>query len=115
MRNWSILVFLILFSFCATAQTDKTQETTFQKEAVKKQKIKVFPNPATNVVNVLGLKNSERAEISVSDIYGNVVLNHRWEIKNKSLNIPISSLNSGIYVIRIRSEEQSVQTKFYKQ
>lgn len=102
-------MFLLVFtlSFSANAQSEEV-------EIIIAQKVKVFPNPATNVVNVLGLKNSDRADISVSDSYGNVVLNHHWQIKNKALNIPISSLSSGLYVITIHSEEQRVQTKFYK-
>jgi len=92
---------------CAIAQSGNGTETIL--------KVKVFPNPATNVVNILGLQNSSRADISVSDTYGNAVLQHRWEIKNNALNIPIASLDPGIYIVTIRSEEQQVQTKFYKQ
>ena len=80
----------------------------------QKQKIKVFPNPATNVVNILGLRNSIRADIVVSDMYGHVVLRHQWQIRNKALNIPISTLSPGIYRVAIRSQEQNVQAKFYK-
>lgn len=103
-----LLIMAFSLSFSANAQTDG-------QEIVITKKVKVFPNPASNVVNVLGLKNSARAEISVLDSYGNTVLEHRWAIKNNALNIPISSLNSGVYIITIRSQEQQVKTKFYKQ
>jgi len=107
-RIIAILLFLFALSFKVSAQTE-----TAEKESTVK--VKVFPNPATNVINILGLQNSSRAEILVTDTYGNVVLEHRWAIKNKALNIPISTLSSGIYSITIRSLEQRVQTKFYKQ
>jgi len=90
------------------------KDSDAKQETSSVQKIKVFPNPATNVVNVLGLKNSDRADISISDVYGNIVLNHQWRIKNNALNIPISTLNSGIYIVSVRSKEQQIQTKFYK-
>ncbi len=77
-------------------------------------KIIVFPNPATNVVNVLGLYNSTKARISITDIYGNEELDFSWEIKNNAVNIPITSLEQGIYHITIHSKEQFVQEKFYK-
>lgn len=83
--------------------------------AVTEVKVKVFPNPATNVVNVLGLKNTSNADISIMDIYGNTVLAYRWAIRRNALNLPISTLNSGAYIILIHSEEQQVRTKFYKQ
>ncbi len=97
-----------MLSFVASAQSNDARSNGTEK-------VKVFPNPATTVVNVLGLQNSTRAEITVTDTYGNVVLEHHWAIKNKALNIPITSLGSGIYIITIRSQEQKVQTKFYKQ
>ncbi len=84
-------------------------------ESVAKTKVKVFPNPATNLVNILGLKNSPKAEIIIANIYGNTVLTYNWAIRRNALNIPISALEPGAYIIYIRSEEQQVRTKFYKQ
>ncbi|MFS4493310.1 T9SS type A sorting domain-containing protein [Maribacter sp. 2308TA10-17] len=110
------LVFLILalLSISATAQSSEVQNTEAPKATVIKQKIKVFPNPATNVVNILGLKNSKHANITISDISGNAVLQRQWAVRNNSVSIPIPNLNAGIYVVRIVSEEQKIQVKFYK-
>ncbi|MEK6152087.1 T9SS type A sorting domain-containing protein [Flavobacteriaceae bacterium 3-367] len=105
-----ILAFSVLFlalAFCAQAQ--QAQSPRERETAVK-----VFPNPATNVVNILGLINSQKAHITISDMYGNLALEHRWEIRDNSLSIPIASLNPGIYVVSIVSEGERVQTKFYK-
>ncbi|MRI02522.1 T9SS type A sorting domain-containing protein [Kriegella sp. EG-1] len=102
-----LLLFVCTLSFTMNAQSDSDSYN-------QTLKIKVFPNPATNVVNILGLKNSIKANISISDAYGNKVLEHQWGIKNNALNIPISSLNPGIYIATIRSQEQQIQTKFYK-
>ena len=107
-RVFALFIFAFVISTSASAQ----METIEKPQA---SKVKVFPNPATNVVNILGLQNSDRAAIVISDSYGNTVLEHRWAIRNNALNIPVTSLNSGIYIITIRSQEQQVQTKFYKQ
>ncbi|MFS4455913.1 T9SS type A sorting domain-containing protein [Maribacter sp. 2304DJ31-5] len=88
------------------------QENNFNTRA---EKVKVFPNPATNVLNVLGLQNSNKASIIITDTYGNTILEHQWEIKNKALNIPVAHLLKGIHSISIRSKEQTVRKKFYKQ
>ncbi|WP_405380317.1 T9SS type A sorting domain-containing protein [Maribacter sp. LLG6340-A2] len=77
--------------------------------------VKVFPNPATNVVNIIGILNTSTAQITIRDINGNQVLHHQWRIKNNALNIPISNLKKGIYLISIRSDLQTIQRKFYKQ
>jgi len=114
MRKGAFLFIFLLLSFEAIAQTDIGQEqATHQKEKTTK-KIKVFPNPATNVINVLGLTNTTRATIIISDISGNEVIQRQWAIRNKAVSIPIPNLEAGIYVIRITSREQQVQTKFYK-
>ncbi|WP_298502215.1 T9SS type A sorting domain-containing protein [uncultured Maribacter sp.] len=97
-----------IFSVAITAQSNGISKD------IKKTTLKVFPNPAKNIVNVLGLKNSHTSSITILDSYGNIVLRHTWEIKNNALNIPIPSLSTGIYVISIHSKEQQLQTKFYK-
>jgi hypothetical protein len=80
-----------------------------------KNDIKVFPNPATNVINVLGLKNDSNAAISIRDSYGTQIIYHQWDIKRNSLNIPVFNLEKGLYMITIQSEHQNVKAKFYKQ
>lgn len=78
------------------------------------ENIKLFPNPATTVINVLGLKNATNASILISDVYGKPILNYIWEIKNNALNIPIAHIEKGVYMLTIRSEEQSIRKKFIK-
>lgn len=110
-----VLPICILLLFCVLTFAQESESAIINQNAAKSQKIKVFPNPATNVVNILGLKNSNKADILISDVYGNIVLTHQWRIKNNALNIPIVTLSSGIYIVSIRSWEQNVQVKFYRQ
>jgi hypothetical protein len=105
---------LILLFFCSWGLAQTTESNLPRQETRAVQKVKVFPNPATNVVNILGLKNSSKADIIISDVYGSIQLKHQWRIKNNALNIPIASLSSGIYIVTISSQEQKIQTKFYK-
>ena len=109
-----VLPILILMFFCCVGSAQMGESSTARQETQSAQKVKVFPNPATNVVNILGLKNSNKAEIIISDVYGSIQLKHQWRIKNNALNIPIASLSSGIYIVTISSQEQKIQTKFYK-
>ncbi len=113
MKKLLLITVLLLGLQTVTAQNKDNGGNPATQE-IQPEKVKVFPNPATNVVNVLGLLNSMKADIVVSDIYGNIVLKHQWQIKNKALNLPISNLEPGIYMISIRSQEQHVKTKFYK-
>jgi hypothetical protein len=81
----------------------------------EKPKIKVFPNPASHMVNVLGLANSNKASIGLTDLSGNTLQEYRWAIQNNAISLPIADLLPGIYMIRIRSESQEISVKFYKQ
>ncbi len=110
MKKTLFIVFACL-AFSGNALGQGQQEPTGRETA----KVRVFPNPATSVITVLGLKNSASAAISISDSYGNVLLQYQWSITNKAVNIPVSDLNPGIYTIAIRSKEQQLQTRFYKQ
>ena len=104
----------MLFIGLQTSVAQYNEGAANTPQEVRTEKVKVFPNPATNVVNVLGLQNSTRSDIVITDLYGNIVLKHQWEIKNKALNIPILNLEVGVYMISIRSQEQNVKVKFYK-
>lgn len=114
MKPFFLFVTLFFLAFAGQAQSASDTTSEAQEQVVSQTKVKVFPNPATSVVNVLGLKNTSKASISITDIYGNVVLAHQWEIRRNAINIPIATLSSGAYVITILSEEQQVRTKFYK-
>ncbi|WP_149304621.1 T9SS type A sorting domain-containing protein [Pareuzebyella sediminis] len=110
----TILLYLIM-TFTGRAQSASTHESPKTSQVIQNTQVKVFPNPATNLVNVLGLKNTSRADISILDIYGNIVATYRWEIRRNAINIPISTIKPGAYIITIHSEEQHIRTKFYKQ
>ena len=105
---------MVLLVFCCA---NICQAQSYEKATKGNQEItvKLFPNPATSVINILGLTNTEKANIIVSDSYGNSVLQHAWEIKNNALNIPVANLEKGMYILSILSPEQHVRTKFYKQ
>lgn len=45
------------------------QSATKVSTRQKKEKVTIFPNPATSVINVLGVKDTEKAYIIISDIY----------------------------------------------
>ena len=106
---------MVFISFCFFSSLLFSQQEKALDDASAIQEIIIFPNPATTVVNVLGLKNSPEASIVLSDTYGNTQINYQWEIKNNALNIPIANLEPGIYLLSIRSTEQKVHKKFVKQ
>jgi hypothetical protein len=71
-------------------------------------KISVFPNPTKNIVNLSNLPNTNNL-IKIYDILGKEVL--RITTNNRNETIDVSSLKSGIYIIKIESNKQQVASK----
>jgi hypothetical protein len=61
----------------------------------------VFPNPATNFVNI-NLTEAISGTVSITDINGNVVSSKI--VNGSQLNISTSDLSSGVYVLKIASD-----------
>lgn len=69
----------------------------------KGKEIKVYPNPTNNYVLIEGLSSEEIKKVTVFDLNGknaNMVLNNN--------QIDISSLSSGIYMLKIETKEGTV-------
>lgn len=69
--------------------------------------LKIYPNPVSNGKVYITSKNDSNKEIAIFDVLGKKVL--QTTISTKELNI--SSLNSGIYFIRIETTDGSATEK----
>lgn len=100
-RDWNDLKVLSLDGFGDTwlsAETPKTNEVT----------IKVYPNPATNVLNITGI-NANIMEYKVHNLMGqaqNVLVNNN--------QIDVSLLVKGTYFLQIKTENSIVTKRFMK-
>lgn len=73
--------------------------------------LEVFPNPASNILKLksdLSIK-----QIAISDLQGkqlkSLITNHSNEI-----TIPIEDLNSGIYLIKVQTDNETRIVEFMK-
>ncbi len=76
--------------------------------------VKVYPNPANNQFNVnVNLSSSEKTNISLYNIMGQVVLtkNYDFNVGDNLVNIPVDQLANGIYTVLVSSTSGSYQTK----
>jgi hypothetical protein len=78
------------------------------------QKVAVFPNPATNVVNINLTGFTGKSNVSLFDVNGRVVLRRVVSTDNSQLDI--SALPAGVYMMRINNGGKEVNmTKIIKQ
>ena len=75
---------------------------TLSTKEIKNLDFEVFPNPTTEVVNVQLPTGTNSATAKVFDTSGRLIATQ--EISNPREQINISTLSSGIYVLRISSE-----------
>lgn len=71
--------------------------------------VKLYPNPANNVLYIDGIK--ENATITIYDSVGNTVISE----ERNDHQIDISNLVNGVYTIRITSNTAIITRKFIKQ
>jgi hypothetical protein len=69
---------------------------------------KIYPNPANNFLNIVSLKTGI-SSVEIYNLNGQLVLNK--EVNNNQKTINISSLEGGIYIVDILSENTSVKRK----
>lgn len=75
--------------------------------------ITISPNPATNIVNIVSDKNIGINAISMTDLNGRVVLSKSYE-KVSSLEMNINNFSSGVYLMKILSDQGSIIKKVIK-
>jgi hypothetical protein len=73
--------------------------------------VKLFPNPVTDVLTVQPNKPC-RAQIKITSLSGQQV--YSSEMEGTSINLDLSSLQKGIYLITIRSKDFVTTRKFIK-
>jgi hypothetical protein len=82
--------------------------------------VTLFPNPASDVVNIRALNSvfqSGEVSMSVYDALGRLVMTHEVNANQLQgdVRLNVSALSKGSYVIRINGEQSSLVRKFIKE
>jgi Protein of unknown function (DUF3500)/Secretion system C-terminal sorting domain len=76
-------------------------------------KIKVYPNPATDILNISNDLNFSNATLYITDLTGRAILK-KTSVTGTSATINLSSLSDGTYLVRIEDNGKSTTSKFIK-
>jgi outer membrane protein assembly factor BamB len=85
--------------------------TSVISQSTIESQIKIYPNPATNILNIESTYNSKLESVVVLDILGRKVL----EQKGNKSQINIEVLEQGMYQLQITSEGKQYSSKFIKE
>ena len=87
------------------------------KDNIKiKQEINIYPNPATNEINIdLGIKSYKNISVDIYEPFGRLVLKKSYSPQNSRINLDISNLQIGFYLMAINIDGQITTKKFIKE
>lgn len=72
--------------------------------------VKVYPNPTEELLNIT-VNTSESIRWSISDVSGRVLMTGEADGRSEISGVDVSSLNSGIYILEVKSDTFSVSRK----
>jgi len=75
-------------------------------------KIRIFPNPAKNYINIISTPSNYDIRVIFKDIQGKNLYETIIQSGDKELYLPINHLNNGCYLIKL--ENNTTQTFIYK-
>ncbi len=87
--------------------------STLSVEEVSQEKFTIFPNPVSNRLQIVFPKNIQEAQVSLFDILGKLILNKGISETSNSINL--EDTKTGIYIIKIQSQNQTNTYKLIKQ
>tara|TARA_R110000851_G_scaffold310934_2_gene470940 strand:- start:817 stop:1155 length:339 start_codon:yes stop_codon:yes gene_type:complete len=102
---YSAILLVFFFSMSLSAQ-DIKQQPRLQETSVI-EGLNLYPNPVSNGKVYISTKNDSNKEIIIFDLLGKKVL--QTLISSKELNV--SSLNPGVYIIKINEENATATRK----
>ena len=74
-------------------------------EELESSKVKLYPNPTNNIINIEGLNKNENNTIQIFNVQGKLVITKTVTEKG---TIDLSELNKGVYVIKICEVAQRI-------
>ncbi|MCY1367167.1 hypothetical protein D9M69_540900 [compost metagenome] len=80
-------------------------------EDISQDKVKLFPNPVTNVLNISGLK--EVSNVAIYNLLGQEVM-RKMDIDGDK-QVDVSSLSPGTYLVKINTNSKTETYKIIKQ
>lgn len=82
--------------------------TGVKEEAVKKEEIRVFPNPANEKIYIVTGEGSQDISVEVIDALGSTQLK---QTLNTDMSVSTRELQAGFYFVRVYKESRLISTR----
>lgn len=86
--------------------------TTFSNDEFELSGISVYPNPASDIINInLGENSNELEQIVLYDLNGRLLFASKLNNNDIEQHIDVSNLNSGVYLLEVKTQTTQLKTK----
>lgn len=86
--------------------------TTLSADEFEFSGVSVYPNPASDIINInLGENTSRFEQISIYDLNGRLVHLSNFDNNSTRQQIDVNNLSSGVYLIEVKTETNQFKTK----
>jgi hypothetical protein len=106
-QNYFYNAILLFFLFSVSLSAQDTKQQTKLQDTSLIEGLNLYPNPVSNGKVYVSTKNDSNKEIIIFDLLGKRVL--QTLISSKELNV--SSLNPGVYIIKINEDNATATRK----
>ncbi|WP_340201372.1 thrombospondin type 3 repeat-containing protein [Ascidiimonas sp. W6] len=92
-----------------TVKTDQECQGIYTERFLLSDEIQLFPNPLTgNSLEInMGQFDDRQVQIQVFSINGQRMISKDFEVSNSRINVPVTNLSQGIYVVKIVTQNNS--------
>ena len=97
-------------TFCRDIEIETLTSIT---EAPQESNLDIYPNPATDVLNIRCNSCFAGSEIQIFNLSGQLL--HSEKLSGQSASINLSNFDSGIYVVKVQGENSVATERFIKQ
>ena len=80
-------------------------------EENEKIAVNLFPNPVSKTLNITGLETNSQTDITIYDQPGRVAFYNSLIVKNTPLELNLSTLTPGLYIIKIETKKANLTRK----
>ena len=106
-KNYFYIITLLVFLFSMSVSSQEIKQQPKTQETATIEGLNLYPNPVSNGKVYISTKNDFDKEIIIFDVLGKKVL--QTILSSRELNV--SSLTSGVYIIKINEKEASATRK----
>jgi len=82
---------------------------------IEEKKINIYPNPIKNIVYIYPKEALQIDNIKVFDVKGKMLLQQNTKNNNAPIQLDLSILSNGVYILQIQGKDFIVEKKVWKE